>query len=71
MLSICGADCCGECNKRNECGGCVKTAGHPFGGTCIAAECIKRDGFEVFKKMKEMLSIFWYANMDAMVRIRR
>lgn len=26
-----------------------------FGGTCIAAECIKRGGFEMFKKMKEML----------------
>lgn len=33
----------------------MKTAGHPFGGTCIAAECIKRGGFEAFKKMKETL----------------
>lgn len=55
MLSICGVDCCGECNRREDCGGCVKTDGHPFGGRCIAAECIKRGGFEAFKKMKETL----------------
>lgn len=55
MLSICRAECCGECNKREDCGGCVETEGHPFGGTCIAAECIKRDGFESFKKMKKTL----------------
>ncbi len=55
MLSICGAECCGECNRRDACGGCVKTEGHPFGGTCIAAECIERGGFEAFKKMKETL----------------
>ncbi len=28
MLSICGLECCGECNKKNDCGGCVKTDGH-------------------------------------------
>ncbi len=32
-----------------------KTKGHPFGGTCIAAECIKRGNLEVFKEMKETL----------------
>ncbi len=46
MLSICGLDCCGECNKKNDCGGCVKTDRHPFGGTCVAAECVKREGVE-------------------------
>ena len=55
MLSICGLDCCGECNKKNDCGGCVKTDGHPFGGTCVAAECVKREGLDGLKKMKEML----------------
>ena len=29
---------------ENICNGCVKTDGHPFGGKCIAAECIKRGG---------------------------
>ena len=52
MLSICGMDCCGECNRKEECGGCVETGGRPFGGTCIAAECIKRDGADTFQRMK-------------------
>lgn len=55
MLSICGVECCKDCNRRDDCGGCVKTDGHPFGGTCIAAECIRQGGFEAFKKMKETL----------------
>lgn len=55
MLSICGLDCCSECNKKNDCGGCVKTDGHPFGRTCVAAECSRWEGLERLKKMKEML----------------
>ena len=56
MLSICGADCCTECVRKDECGGCVKTGGHPFGGKCFAAECIKRGGFEEFKSIKKALT---------------
>ena len=56
MLSICGADCCTECGRKDECGGCVKTGGHPFGGKCFAAECIKRGGFEEFKSIKKALT---------------
>ncbi len=55
MVSICGVECCDKCGRRDECGGCVKTDGHPFGGTCIAAECIKEGGLESLKKMKETL----------------
>ena len=55
MISICGVDCCGECGRKDDCGGCVKTDGHPFGGTCIAAECIKRGGFEAFQNLKKVL----------------
>lgn len=55
MLSICGMECCNQCSRREDCGGCVKTDGHPFGGRCIAAEYIKRGGFEEFKKLKETL----------------
>lgn len=55
MLPICGIDCCNECNRREACGGCVKTDGHPFGGECIAANCIKRGGLEEFKRVKEAL----------------
>ena len=54
MCSICGLDCCKECSRREECGGCQKVDGHPFGGTCIAAECIKRGGQEEFLKLKEL-----------------
>lgn len=55
MPSICGVECCNECNRKKDCGGCIKTDGHPFGGTCIATECIKQGGFEAFNKMKKTL----------------
>ena len=55
MVSICGVDCCNKCGRRDDCGGCVKTDGHPLGGTCVAAECIKQGGFEAFLKMKKTL----------------
>lgn len=55
MLSICGVDCCEECSRKAQCGGCVKTDGHPFGGQCVAAECIKRGGFEAFTSFKKTL----------------
>lgn len=35
-MTFCGSDCCKECDRLSECGGCEKTGGHPFGGTCIA-----------------------------------
>ena len=55
MLSICETKCCGACNRRDDCGGCIETDGHPFGGACVAAECIRRGGCEAFTQMKEML----------------
>ena len=55
MYSICGTDCCENCSRKEECGGCAETKGHPFGGTCTAAEYIKREGFDVFGKFKEKL----------------
>ena len=55
MLSICGTDCCCKCNKKEECGGCIKTDGHPFGGTCIAAEYIKQTDLEAFQIYKNIL----------------
>lgn len=36
MKTYCGIDCCKECNRLLECGGCEKCQGHPFGGSCIA-----------------------------------
>lgn len=55
MLSICGMECCRECDRKSECGGCAKAEGHPFGGTCIAAECIKRGGMAEFQRLKSRL----------------
>ena len=55
MLSICGTDCCSQCEKKEACGGCVKNDGHPFGGICIAAECIKKGGTGELTKLKNTL----------------
>lgn len=55
MKSICGLDCCDKCERKAQCGGCIETNGKPFGGTCIAAECIRKDGIEAFEELKKTL----------------
>lgn len=55
MESICGTDCCTQCTKLAECGGCIKTNGHPFGGTCIAAECVEHGGMADLSRLKQQL----------------
>ena len=35
-MTYCGNDCCKECNRLAECGGCEDCKGHPFGGNCVA-----------------------------------
>ena len=55
MLSLCGVDCCGGCDKAKDCGGCAETDGHPFGGRCIAAECVKKGGVEELQNLKKVL----------------
>ena len=35
-MTYCGSDCCKECSRLVDCGGCEKCSGHPFGGSCIA-----------------------------------
>lgn len=37
-MAYCGIDCCKDCDRLSECGGCEKCGGHPFGGNCVAAE---------------------------------
>lgn len=54
-MPICGTDCCARCPKLESCGGCEKVNGHPFGGTCVAAECVRREGMEAFQLMKKTL----------------
>lgn len=55
MKSICGLDCCEQYSRLEACGGCRKTDGHPFGGNCMAAECIKRGGEAEFQCVKKAL----------------
>lgn len=52
--SICGADC-SKCPTKDECGGCTRTNGRPFGGRCVAAEYIKFGGIESYNEFKENL----------------
>ena len=52
MGTICEANC-SDCSFIDNCQGCEKTCGKPFGGTCVAAEYIKvagKDEYEIFKK---------------------
>ena len=35
MKTYCGVDCCKECDRLSECGGCERCQGHPFGGSCV------------------------------------
>lgn len=55
MRSICEMNFCDQCSKRKDCGGCIRTDGHPFGGECVAAEAIKRGGFNGFLREKNTL----------------
>lgn len=34
-MTYCGTDCCKDCGRFRECGGCEKCNGHPFGGSCV------------------------------------
>ena len=36
MKTYCGYNCCKDCDRLKECGGCEKCKGHPFGGSCVA-----------------------------------
>lgn len=55
MQTLCQTDCCTQCVKQAECGGCIKTNGHPFDGTCIAAECVARGGMAELSCLKQQL----------------
>lgn len=55
MQEFCGMGCCDICSRLRECGGCQTVKGHPFGGNCIAAECIEQGGKDGFSRFKEHL----------------
>lgn len=53
MKTICNSDCCEKCPlKSTACAGCIETDGHPCGGSCFVADCIKNADCEAFEKMK-------------------
>ncbi len=54
MRTYCGADC-ESCPSKENCKGCLKTCGSPFGGRCVAAEYIKLGGLEAYHKFKQTL----------------
>ncbi len=56
MESICGADCsnCGY-GKNNNCKGCKRTNGCPFGKQCFIAKYILTGGKESFEQFKNQL----------------
>ncbi len=53
MNTYCKLDCCEKCDLfQKTCKGCEESGGHPCGGSCLAAEYIKKDGFDAFQKLK-------------------
>lgn len=55
MESLCGLDCCSRCGEKDQCGGCGKTGGHPFGGVCVAARWAKEGGLEELRRREKAL----------------
>ncbi len=46
MRNLCGLDC-GECGWKEHCAGkCAETGGHPYGGSCMIAQCCGEKGCE-------------------------
>lgn len=71
MTTLCGADC-NECWSKKDCKGCVETSGHPHGGPCVAAECIKKCGQEGFQAyMQQTISEFNALNVKDMPQITK
>lgn len=55
MKTICGSDCCDKCSMLKECGGCENCNGKPFGGECVAANCIQSKGQRAYESLKKTL----------------
>ena len=55
-MELCGLDCCARCQLRGTaCAGCEQTDGHPCGGTCVAAECIRQGGRDAMLAQKKAI----------------
>lgn len=53
--SICGVDCT-KCQLNSSCKGCNKTKGHPFGGDCVVAMCLKESGSKLGEFKKNLIT---------------
>lgn len=69
--SICGADCssCGY-GKENNCKGCAKSNGCPFGEQCFVASYINMNGIDSFNGFKnQLISEFNELKIEGMPKI--
>lgn len=56
MSELCKRDLCSRCVFRNNgCEGCSESDGHPCAGSCAAAECVKKSGFDAMLMHTEKL----------------
>lgn len=56
MKTYCDTTCCDECKlKGTACPGCRETDGHPCGGHCVAAECVRAGGLKALQDCKESI----------------
>jgi len=55
MESLCETGCCGRCERREACGGCIQNDGRPFGGSCVAARLVKAGGAALLGDAKQKL----------------
>lgn len=61
-MTYCGMDCCRDCGRFQECGGCEKCKGHPFGGSCIAE---RNEDFQGLKtQLAEEINAFGIAGLS-------
>lgn len=54
-MGLCDKDCCKNCSRLKECGGCEVCNGRPFGGYCFVYKIIKEQGFDEYLKFKNKL----------------
>ncbi len=51
-MEKCGKNCCAVCDRLDECGGCDKCGGHPFGGNCIVTTALTKGDSSYFEDLK-------------------
>lgn len=67
--SLCGANCA-ECPTKEQCPGCVKTNGSPFGKQCYIAKYILTGGTENYRLFKKgLIDEINALNIDGMEKV--